>query len=94
MLFAERNLQSSRTLLKPMREPCPAGEVGLLFDGDGDGFDGTNQNDELFASSDGGIEKVSVEELEMLRVNGDDDAGDFASLVFMDVDGPGEGELF
>jgi hypothetical protein len=74
-------------------------EVGLplfrifLVDSDPNGLGAADQDNQLFPSCDSGIEEVAVQQLEVLGVQGDDDAGSFTTLVFVDGNGPGKGEL-
>ena len=51
------------------------------------------KHDKFFAAGDGGIEEIAVEHFVVCGMDGDDHAGGFAALVFVDRDGVGQDEL-
>jgi hypothetical protein len=65
----------------------------LGADGDGEGFGLADEDEELLASGDGGVEEVALEQEVMLHGEGNDDGGEFGALGFVDGDGIGEREF-
>ena len=61
----------------------------VVADGDVDGATGTDEDDELLGAGDGGVEEVALEHHVVLGGDGDDDAGVFGALAFVDTDGVG-----
>ena len=62
----------------------------LVVDGDGERFLRSDEDDEPFAASDARIKQVAVQHLVMRGMDGHDEAGAFAALVFVDGDGVGK----
>jgi len=70
-----------------------AGFYFIISNGKGNGFFCPYQDYEFFATGDACVEEISLEEFEMARMNGNDDAGALTSLVFMDRDSVGEDDF-
>lgn len=64
-----------------------AGACGAY--GDGEGFAGAGEDDELFGAGDGGVEEVALQHGRGAHGDGNDDSGVFGALRAVHGDGVG-----
>ena len=76
-----------------MAESCVAAFDFVIFYGDEEGLFGSDEDIEFFSAGDSGVEQIALEELVVGGVDGHDDAGAFAALVFVYGYGVSEDEF-
>ena len=74
-------------------KPCKTFENLVVVDRDRDGLLCADEIDLFFAPRDTGVEQIAVQHFEMGCVDGQNDAGTFASLIFVDGGSIGDDEL-